>query len=127
MQALFTSSLYDAHMSTTVSRLRQQRERAGLSLRELARQINEQPSNISFWERSGTLPRSDVLIAIAKAIGISVEELLGQPRPQRSILPGGRLGRIVETVSRLPRRQQEKVIDMFETVLAGQQSKASSL
>ena len=113
-------------MSQAVSRLRQQRERAGLTLRELARQIDEQPSNISFWERSGTLPRSDVLIAIAKAIGISVEELLGQPKPSRNAIPGGRLGRIFETVSRLPRRQQEKVIDMFETVLAGQQSKASS-
>jgi transcriptional regulator with XRE-family HTH domain len=126
MQALFIARLYDSSMSKTVSRLRQQRERAGLTLRELARQINEQPSNVSFWERSGTLPRSDVLISISKAIGVSVEELLGQPRPQRSTLPGGRLGRVVEAVSQLPRRQQEKVIDIFETVLAGQLSKAAS-
>jgi len=28
-------------------------------------------------------------------------------------------------VSRLPRRQQEKIVEIFETVLAGQQSKAN--
>ena len=112
-------------MAKAASRLRHLREKAGLSLRELARQINEQPSNINFWETSGNRPRSDVLINIAKALGVTVEELLGEPRPRRAPAPGGRLGRLVEGVARLPRRQQEKVIEMFETMLVGQQSKAN--
>ena len=112
-------------MAKAASRLRQLREKVGLSLRELARQINEQPSNVNYWETSGNLPRSDVLVSIAKALGVTVEELLGEPRPKRVVPPGGKLGRIVQTVSRLPRRQQDKVVDMFETVLAGQQSKTN--
>ncbi len=83
------------------------------------------PSNVNFWETSGNLPRSNVLVAIAKALGVTLEELLGEPRPRRAPALGGRLGRLLENVSRLPRRQQDKVVDMFETVLAGQQSKAN--
>jgi transcriptional regulator with XRE-family HTH domain len=125
MQAVFSSLLYAADMANAASRLRQLREKAGLSLRELARQINEQPSNVNYWETSGNLPRSDVLVSIAKTLGVTVEELLGEPRPKRAVPPGGKLGRIIQTVSRLPRRQQDKVVDMFETVLAGQQSKTN--
>jgi transcriptional regulator with XRE-family HTH domain len=125
MQAVFTNLMEDVDMAKAVSRLKTFREAAGISQRELARQINEQPSNVNYWETSGNLPRSDVLISIAKALGVTVEELLGQPRPKRTVSPGGKLGRIVQTVSRLPRRQQDKVVDMFETVLAGQQSKAN--
>jgi transcriptional regulator with XRE-family HTH domain len=125
MQELFSAVPYDLDMAKTASRLRQLREKAGLSLRELARQINEQPSNVNYWETSGNLPRSDVLVSIAHTLGVTVEELLGEPRPKRVVPPGGKLGRIVQTVSRLPRRQQDKVVDMFETVLAGQQSQTN--
>jgi len=41
------------------------------------------------------------------------------------LAPGGRLGRVVETISRLPRRQQDKIVDVIETFVAGQQSKAA--
>jgi transcriptional regulator with XRE-family HTH domain len=126
MQVLFSALPYDADMSKAASRLRHFREKAGLSLRELARQIGEQPSNVSYWERSGGLPRADLLMPIASSLGVSVEELLGKTKPRRAPVAGGRLGQLVEKVSSLPRRQQEKVIDMFETVLVGQQTKAAS-
>lgn len=117
--------VYDLDMAKVVSRLKALREAAGLSQRELARQIGERQSNIQYWETTGKFPRSDALVPLAKALGVTVEEVLGQPRPRRATAPGGKLGRIVETVSRLPRRQQDKVIDIFETVLAGQQSKSN--
>jgi transcriptional regulator with XRE-family HTH domain len=45
------------------SRLRGLREAAGLSLRELARQIGEDHSNIRYWETTGKPPRSELLPA----------------------------------------------------------------
>ena len=107
------------------SHLRKLREAAGLSLRELARQIGEEHSNVRYWETSGNLPRSNVLVPMAKALGVTVEELLGQPRSKKTILPGGRLGKVVETIGRMPRRQQDKIVDVIETFVAGQQSKAA--
>jgi len=99
-------------------RLRKLREAAGLSLRELARQIDEQPSNVNYWETSGNLPRSNVLIPMAKALGVTVEELLGEPRPKRVVRPGGKLGKIFEEASHLPRRQQVKIAEVVEALVA---------
>ena len=55
---------------------------------------------------------------MAKALGVTVEELLGQPKPRRTGNPGGKLGQVFEAVSKLPRRQQQKVIEMAEGFLA---------
>lgn len=127
MQADLFPGLYDFDMAKAASRLRELRERAGLSLRELARQIGEDHSNVGFWERSGKTPRSDVLAPIAKALGVTVEELLGEPKPKRAAAPGGKLGQVLASVSRLPRRQQQKVIEMAEAFLAlHQQTPASN-
>ena len=117
MQAIFSGRIYVPLMATK-SNLRRLREAAGLSVRELARQIGESNTNVSYWERSGQIPRSDVLAPMAKALGVSVHDLLGQPRPGRPVAPSGRLGQVFEQVAKLPRRQQQKVIEMAEGFLA---------
>lgn len=102
----------------TNSNLRRLREAAGLSVRELARQIGESNTNVSYWERSGQIPRSDVIGAIARALGVSIEEILGEAKPRRSTVPGGRLGRTFNQVSKLPRRQQDKIIEVVNALVA---------
>ena len=62
MQVFFSITPYADDMAKTVSRLKAFREAAGLSQRELARQIGQDQSNIRYWEQSGNLPRSDVLV-----------------------------------------------------------------
>ena len=119
MQACFHFGPYTAAMSKAAgSRLRSLRQASGLSLRELARQIDETPSNVSFWERTGTLPRSNVLSPIAQALGISVEDLLGEGADQRVKVPGSRVRRMFDQVQRLPRRQQDKICELLEPYLA---------
>lgn len=100
------------------SQLRALRERAGISVRELARQIDESHTNVSYWERSGQIPRSDKLASIAKTLGVTVEDLLGEPKPRRAAPSGGRTGRVFEAVSRLPRRKQQKIVEVVEALLA---------
>jgi transcriptional regulator with XRE-family HTH domain len=90
------------------------RESAGLSVREVARLIGESHTNVSYWERSGQIPRSDVLVPLAKVLGVAIEELLGQPKAKRAIPIGGRLRQVFERAARLPRRQQEKVAEFVE-------------
>ena len=102
----------------TKTHLRQLRKAAGLSVRELARQIGEAHTNVLYWERSGQIPRSDVLMPMARALGITVYDLLGETKPGRMAAPGGRLGRVFGQVGKLPRRQQQKVIEMAEGFLA---------
>ena len=40
-------------------------------------------------------------------------------RSRRTVAPGGRLGPLVEQITKLPRRQQEKVIEFLENYLRG--------
>jgi transcriptional regulator with XRE-family HTH domain len=97
--------------------LRRLREASGLSVRELARQIDESHTNVSYWERSGQIPRSDVLASMAKALGVTVEELLGEAKPRRATRPG-KLGLVFEQVARLPRRQQDKIVEVVQALVA---------
>ncbi len=120
MQASFQLLSYTAAVMSAAkspSRLRQLREAAGLSVRELARQIDEQHTNVSFWERTGTLPRSSALVPLAQALGVTVEELLGEAKPSRVTNPGGKVRSVFERVQKLPRRQQDKIIEVVEALL----------
>jgi len=91
------------------------REQAGLTQQELAEKLNVQQGNIAFWERWNKPPRSEVLPTLARALGVSVNELLGitPPKPKR-IVAKGRLQQVFEKASHLPRRQQQKVTEIVE-------------
>lgn len=100
------------------ARLLTLRKTAGLSQDELARLVGETQGNISFWERTDKPPRSDVLPKLAKVLGVSVEHLLGaelakvRPLPLLDAPgPAGQVQRAFEEVRKLPRRQQQKVIE----------------
>ena len=126
MQEIFQMNVYDASMASKQKQgnhLRKLRIKSGLSLRELARQIDEQHSNVNFWETTDTLPRSNVLLPMAKALGVTVEELLGEPKPRKQAAPGGKLGLVVDRISRMPRRRQQRIIETVETLLTGEEAK----
>ena len=122
MDATVSTGLYTACMpkprTVQTNPLRALREAAGLSLRALARQIGEDHSNVRYWETSGMPPRSDVLVPMAKALGVTVEVLLGHPTAKRRVTPAGKLGQVFEQVSQLPRRQQEKIVDVVSALVA---------
>lgn len=103
--------------SSGASKLRALREASGISQRELARQIDERQSNVSFWERTGVLPRSDKLASIARALGVALEELLGEEKPRRAAAPGGKVRQVFEQVQKLPRSRQQKIVEVVEALL----------
>lgn len=98
--------------------LKKLREAARLTQRELAAQIDEIHSNVNYWENSGNLPRSDVLLPMAKALGVTVEELLGEPKLKGHNSPAGKLRGVFEEASRLPRRQQHKLVEFIKLFIA---------
>lgn len=68
--------------------------------------------------------RSDVLVPIAKALGVTVEELLGKPDRKRTRpVAGGKLGEIFERVSKLPRRQQQRIVELLELFVQKQEQR----
>lgn len=113
---------YDAPMRTCkrnrpplAQHLSELRQAAGLTQMQLANKVGVHHSSIAFWELSGTPPRGEVLPKLAEALGVSIDTLLGvtPPKPKRQAAKG-RLQRVFEEASKLPRRQQEKVAEFVE-------------
>lgn len=96
-------------------RLVELRQAAGLTQVALAKQLSIAPSVIAFWELKGTPPRGEVLPGLARVLGVSVDNILGvEPIKPRRQVAKGKLQSLFEAASKLPRRQQEKVIAILE-------------
>ena len=101
------------------------RQAAGLSQLQLAERVGTNASNVAFWELTGTPPRGEVLPAMARALGVSIDELLGvtPPKPKRAVAKG-QLQEAFESASKLPRRQQQKLAE-FVRVFVTQHADAA--
>src|SRR5262249_46307473 len=109
---------YGQHLATL-------REAAGLTQQGLAAKLGVPQSNIAFWERWDRPPRGGVLPPLAQALSVSVDELLGvsPPKPKKQAAKG-RLQQVFEEASKLPRRQQQKIAEVVEALIA-QHAKAA--
>jgi len=77
-QELFTTMVYFKTMSeqiSTPSHLTNIRNNAGLTVRELARQVGTNHPNILYWEKIGRVAKTEFLLPMAKALGVTVEEI----------------------------------------------------
>ena len=91
------------------------REKAGISQAELAKKLKTNQQTVAYWERHGTSLRSDILVQLTEILGVSADELLGTKPPRRQVSkPNGKARQLFEKLSRMPRRQQEKVIAILE-------------
>jgi transcriptional regulator with XRE-family HTH domain len=97
--------------STHLTRLR---EDAGLTVRELSRQLGTNHPNVLYWEKTGRVAKTEFLLPMARVLGVTVEEVLGEDRPRKTITAGGKMGRLFEQAAKLPRSQQDKVIAVLE-------------
>lgn len=108
------------------ARLVELRKAAGLTQVEFAHLLGESQQNITFWEHSEKPPRSDILPKMAKILGVTVEQILGvSPIAERRPGPVGKTQKIFEEVARLPRSQQDKIIDIVAALVEQYRRKAS--
>ena len=96
------------------------REEAGMSQRELADKLSITQRALSWWEREPVALKPEQIAALAAALGLSADYLLGTNNTKkRGGGPTGKARRVFEAVSRLPRHQQQKIVDVVETFVAG--------
>jgi len=102
------------------ARLAALRTAAGLTQAELAKLVGESQQNIANWELSDSPPRSSVIPKLAKALGVTVEEILNAPSAARSSKRGpiGKAGKLFEEVSTLPPRQQEQIVQVVRALVS---------
>lgn len=95
------------------------REAAGLSQRDLAEKLGVSQRSLSWWERQNVALKPDQLAALAESLGVSADFLLGRdPEKKRGTGPTGKAKKVFEAVSKLPRHQQKKIIDVVESFVA---------
>ena len=79
----------DAPLKGLGARLRQAREKVGLSGAEVARRIGVERQTINNWELGRSAPQMSNLQRFAEVVGLSVSELLsGLDAPDRGSVPG---------------------------------------
>ena len=99
------------------------RQQRGYSQTQLAEMIGVTQQAYAGWERSTVALRPEDIARLAEALKVSTDELLGMDaKPKRKGGPVGKAQQVFETVSKLPRHQQQKIVSVVETLIAGQQS-----
>jgi transcriptional regulator with XRE-family HTH domain len=74
-------------------RLREERNRCGLSLRELARRLEVSPSLVSQIETGKIQPSVRTLYAMVSELGVSLDDVFGSAAPERVQLDDSTAGR----------------------------------
>ena len=127
MQEVLFSRVYKVAMSHRGEHLRELREAAGMSQRELAKQLEIHHSNLGHWERTGNLPGSNLLVPLARLLGVTVEELLtgDAGKKPRGAAITGKAQSLFEQLLKLPRSQQQRILATVEDMIVAQEAKAS--
>jgi len=100
-------------------RLHALREQAGLTQEQVAQKLGVSQRAYAFWEREPVALRADQLVTLARILGASADELLGiRPPRLASIKPAGKARQLFESVSKLPRRQQQKISEVVEALVS---------
>ena len=100
-------------------RLSTTRQQAGLTQEQLAQRLGTSQRAIAHWERKPVALRPEQLLALADALGVTADFLIGKaPAKKRGTGPVGKAKRLFEEISRLPRNQQEKIFAILEPYVA---------
>ena len=93
------------------------RKAQGLTQTQLAQELDISQQLVAFYERGQRRVPIDLMHALARILGVTVEELLGQTNGATKRGPTPKLQRQLERLSRLPKAKQKFVSEMLETVL----------
>jgi transcriptional regulator with XRE-family HTH domain len=97
----------------------------GLTQVQLAEAIESTQRAISHYETFGGYPPAPVLVTLAKALGVTTDELLGIRRPKldaRTEDPETRrLWKKFQQVSELPEKDQRAVIRLINSLAGGRE------
>lgn len=102
------------------ARIAEFRKAAAITQVQLAETLNVSQQTVASWEVGRRGVPIATLPALARALAVSVETLLGEKPPAGKRGPIPKLQQQVERLSRLPPTKQRFVIEMLETVLAQQ-------
>ncbi len=100
------------------------RTAAGLSQAQVAEKLGLTQTAYAFWERHPVALRPDQIKKLAGILKVTVEELFADNGSSRRGGPVGKMRRLFEAASDLPRSQQQKVQALLEAFVNQHQQQA---
>jgi transcriptional regulator with XRE-family HTH domain len=101
-------------------RLAEARKASGLTQTQLAEQLGVAQQTLAHYEMGRLRVAVALLPPLAKALGVTVEDLMGEQAPPAKRGPAPKLQQQIERIQQLPRSKQRFVMQMLDTVLAQQ-------
>ena len=99
-------------------RLAEARKACGLTQTQLAEQLGLAQQTLAHYEMGRLRVAVALLPPLAKALGVTVEDLIGEPTPAAKRGPAPKLQQQIERIQQLPRSKQLFVMQMLDTVIA---------
>ncbi|MDP9176033.1 MAG: helix-turn-helix domain-containing protein [Planctomycetota bacterium] len=107
-------------------RIAQARELAGMTQLQLAEKLGVSQEVVAYWERKPVALRAEQLAALADALNVTADSLLGRPTKQPAPKgPPGKLRQAFDRAHKLPRNQQNRIVELVEAYVDRYASKAS--
>ena len=98
------------------TRIRELREKRGLSMEQLAKQLGITKSRVNMWENNGTVPRMNILLEVAKYFNVSTDYLLGNDDSSNVSSENPRLSTLQRNLGKLSEADLEKAEGMLRAV-----------
>lgn len=103
---------------TIARRLRELRKRRGLTQVELAQKVGIDQTLLSTYERGAVRIHGAMVAALAKALRVTTDELLGMKEPKENgLIKDRRFLRRLEQIDRLSRRKKDALLTTIDAFL----------
>jgi len=102
-------------------RLAQLRKAAGYTQQQLADEIGASRRQVAYYEGESEHPPASLLIALARALNVTTDELLGMRHGRsKAITPAvsTRLERRLKLIERMPPKPKQQLLGLIDTFLA---------
>ncbi len=106
------------------ARLAALRKATGYTQAELAEEINISQRMVAYYEKQTEHPPTKLLPDLAKALGISSDELLGiKPIKKKNNFGNSRLQRKLHQIDSLPANKKRQILQLIDTFIEHEQLK----
>lgn len=106
-------------------KLKDLREEAGMTQKQLAEKIGNSQRNISNWESGNSQPDLETVVRLADLFGVTTDELLGRTgycdtgyrgTDQNAIRYGEETAKLMQLAEKLTHRQKQALIAFLESL-----------
>ena len=98
------------------TRVKELREKSGLSMDQLATNLKVTKSRVNMWENNGTIPRRDVLVELANYFNVTTDYLLGNDDTSNISQDNSKLSSLQRNLGKLNEADLEKAEGMLKAV-----------